>query len=119
MTDIFINDSGGYRILMKNSNLFSKSFSTDFMFKYNSSNDLNPTFPGDNTGNNTRIILFAMGGGSANANKGVVLLLEKYNDKEYITGIFNSDKTSGWNQYLPGLKGEDGINGIEIGRAHV
>lgn len=71
MTDIFFTDSGGYRILMKNSNLFSTSFSTDFMFKYLPDTSLTPTFPSDNT----RIILFSMGGGSTTSSKGVTILL--------------------------------------------
>ena len=110
MTDIFFTDSGGYRILMKNSNLFSDSFSTDFMFKYLPDTSPTPTFPGDNT----RIILFSMGGGSTTSSKGVTILLEKYGGNEYITAIYNSNNTPGWGQYLPGLVNEDGINGIKI-----
>ena len=111
MTDIYINDLGGYRILMKNSNLFSTSFSTDFMFKYYPSTSSNPTFPS----NQSRLLLFSMGGGTSLSNKGVHILLETFGGKEYITGIYNSNQTSEWT-YLPNLNNGDtnSVNGIEV-----
>lgn len=109
-SDIFINDSSDYRILMKNSNQFATSFGVDFMFKYYSDSSSTPTFPTTDSGWN-RLILFAMGGWTANSNKGVMILLERYNGNEYITLIHNSDNTSGW-QYMPGFGA--GTNGINV-----
>ena len=112
MSDIFINDNGGYRILMKNSNKFATSFSVDFMFKYYPDTSTNSTFPDTNSGW-SRLILFAMGGGTSDSNKGVMILLERYNNKEYIILIRNRHKTSGW-EYMPG-GGYNGISGIMEG----
>lgn len=112
MSDLFFNDSGGYRILMKNSNLFSTSFSFDMMIKYYPSSSQDPTFPTTTSGY-SRIILFGMGGGTGSNTKGVFILLERYNGNDYITGIYNSNNTSGWT-YLPSLNNGDGIQGIEV-----
>lgn len=88
MSDLFFNDSGGYRILMKNSNLFVTSFSIDMMFQYYPSTAQDPTFPTTDSGY-SRLILFGMGGGTTSNTNGVFVLLETYNGHDYITALYS------------------------------
>lgn len=108
---ITFTDAGGFRIVKKSSTLFDVSFSVDFDLKYYPSTQVNPTFPSTDTGW-SRIILFAIGGGSNNNNHGIVIFLEKYNNSEYITAIYN--KNNNWNNYLPNLNNGNNIQGITV-----
>ena len=133
MSEVTFGTVGGYRVLMKSTgSILSDVFSVDFKFRYYDSVS-RKTFPeigdsgldgvGDTKTNDTgysRIILFSMAGGTATSNKGITLLLEKYDygsgDKVYITAIYNKsgswEEPSGGGGYLPNLDSGDGVKGI-------
>lgn len=112
-TDIFINDSGGYRLNLKSSNLFSSSFSTDFMIKY-----YNGTSQDTFVSSSSRIILSAMAAASTTNTRGIILTLERNaNNIDFVSVLVNYDNKLGWD-YMPGLSrtatNGDSIPGIQV-----
>jgi hypothetical protein len=90
MSDLFFSDVGGFRILIKTQSNFRDYYTCDFMFRYYENTFLST---------HSRCVLFGIGNGTGSS--GMVVIVERYNDEEYISVLHDSG--NGWDYIRDGV----------------